>query len=95
MNVFIRNAFGFTAFIQNLFRIVIDFCYGSSAYGVTRELMQQRGELEQILLFLVMGDQLGLPVYPSYYSRRLLPLLYPRLSPWRRSLIKPKGTGSW
>jgi hypothetical protein len=82
-------------FFAKLVRFVVEFCYGSSAYGISRELMQQRAELEQVFLLMVVGDHLGLPVYPSYYSRQLLPHLYPRLARWKRLLIQPKGIGSW
>lgn len=95
VNALVRSTFGLPAFFSRLGHIVLDFCYSSSAFGISRELVQQRAELEQIFLFLVAGDQLGLPFYPSYYSRFLLPHLYPRLSRWKRALLRPKGMGAW
>lgn len=82
-------------FFDGLLRVLIDFSYGSSAYGVSRELMMQRAELEQIFLSMLIGEQLGLPVYSSYYARRLFPYLLPRLAGWKRSLVRPRGVGGW
>jgi hypothetical protein len=93
INALVRIASALTTLFTRLARILIDFTYGSSAYGISREIMQQRAEREQLLLFLLMGDQLGLPVYPSYYSRHLLPYIYPRLARWKRTVIRPKGYG--
>ncbi|MEW5956691.1 MAG: hypothetical protein AB1801_03130 [Chloroflexota bacterium] len=83
------------AFIRKIRRAIIDFCYYSSAYGITRELMQQRAELDTILMLLILGDDLGVPVFPSYYSHRLWPYLLPRMAWWKRTLLRPKRLGNW
>lgn len=83
------------AFIRKIGRAIIDFCYYSSAYGMTQELMRRRAELDTILMLLVLGDELGLPVFPSYYSHRLWPYLLPRIALWKRALLRPKGLGNW
>lgn len=42
--------------IRKVGQAVIDFCYHSSAYGVTRELTQQRAELDTVFMVLILGD---------------------------------------
>lgn len=82
-------------FIRKISRTVIDFCYRFSSYGMTQELMRQRAELDTVLLLLVLGNSVGVPIFPSYYSRRLWPYLLPRMASWKRALLRPKGLGAW
>lgn len=83
------------ATLRKIGQTIIDFCYHSSAYGMTRELTRQRAELDTILMLLVLGDSVGVPLFPSYYSHQLWPYMLPRISSWKRSLIRPKGWGGW
>ncbi|GIK37083.1 MAG: hypothetical protein KJ077_02000 [Anaerolineae bacterium] len=82
-------------FIRRLGQVVIDFCYTSSVYSMSRELRQQQAELETVLMVLILGDDLGVPVFPSFYGRRLWPYLLRRMASWKRNLLRPKGPGSW
>ena len=41
-------------------------------------------------MVVTMGNMLGVPVLPSYYSLRLLPYMLPRISAWKRSVLKQK-----
>jgi len=75
--------------------MVVDFCYHSSAYGLSRELYSQRADLDGLLTLLVMGEALGVPVLSHYYSRRLAPYLWFRLGVWKRHWLRPKGLGGW
>ena len=82
-------------FIRKIGLAVIDFCYHSSTYGMTRELMRQRAELDTVLMVLILGEALGVPVFPAYYSHWLWPYLLPRMASWKRALLRPKGPGNW
>jgi len=77
--------------LRKIGQTVIDFCYRSSAYGMTRELMRQRAELDIMLMLLILGDGVGMPLFPSYYSRRLWPYLLPRMASWKRRMLRPKS----
>lgn len=82
-------------FIRKIGQVVIDFCYTSSVYGMSRELRRQQAELEILLMVLILGDDLGVPVFPSYYARRLWLYLLPRLDSRKRILLRPNGPESW
>ncbi|MCK6630723.1 MAG: hypothetical protein L6R45_36855 [Anaerolineae bacterium] len=62
---------------------------------MSRELRRQQAELEIVLMVLILDDDLGVPVFSSYYGRRLWPYLLPRLASWKQNLLRPKGPGSW
>lgn len=81
--------------LRKVTQAVIDFLFHSSAYGMTRELIRQRAELDSVLMLLVLGNRVGLPLFPSYYSHRLWPYLLPRVPSWKRSMLRPKGLGYW
>lgn len=82
-------------FLRRIGRAVLDFCYHSSAFGVSREWMRQRAELEAVLMILIVGDDLGVPIFPSFAACRLWPYLLPRMTVWKRALLRPKGPGGW
>jgi hypothetical protein len=37
-----------------------------------------------------MGDLVGLPILPPYYSLRILPFVVPQISTWKRRLLREK-----
>lgn len=37
-----------------------------------------------------MGDMLGIPVLPPYYSLRLLPHVVPHVKTWKRTLLRDR-----
>jgi hypothetical protein len=37
-----------------------------------------------------MGDMLGIPILPPYYSLRLLPYVVPQIATWKRRMLREK-----
>lgn len=52
--------------------------------------LEMRASLESLFMLATMGDMLGLPVLPPYYSLRLLPYLVPSISAWKRRVLRPR-----
>jgi hypothetical protein len=52
--------------------------------------MKERAGMERLFFLTVFGDHLGIPVMRPYYSLRLLPHIFPRISPWMRSLLRER-----
>ncbi len=67
-----------------------DFIYGMAGHEMARLAVQHRARREHLFLLLTIGDLLGVPLRPPYYSRRLLPYVVPRISPWKRYLLREK-----
>jgi len=82
-------------FIRKIVQAAVDFSFNSSAYGVTREVMSQRNELDTLFLLLILGDSVGVPVFRSYYSYQLFPHLLLRLAIWKRNLLRRKEPSIW
>jgi hypothetical protein len=65
-----------------------EFLYGMTAHEFTRQALETRSGLETIFMVSLMGDMIGLPVMPPYYSLRLLPFVVPGVSTWKRRVLR-------
>jgi hypothetical protein len=67
-----------------------DFMYGMMGYEFARHALETRSSLETIFMVAVVGDMVGVPVIPPYYSLRLLPFVVPEVSTWRRRVLRER-----
>jgi hypothetical protein len=67
-----------------------DYIYGMAAHDMTRHALKTRGSMEHLFILITMGDLLGVPILPPYYSLRLLPYVVPQISTWKRSMLREK-----
>jgi len=69
------------------FRQVI---YGMAAHDMSRAALRTRASMEHLFILITMGDLLGIPILPPYYSLRLLPYVVPQISTWKRRMLREK-----
>lgn len=69
---------------------LIEFIYGMAGHDMTRFAMKTRGSMEHLFILITMGDLLGVPILPPYYSLRLLPYVVPQISTWKRRMLREK-----
>jgi hypothetical protein len=78
----------------NLFQKVVrafgDYIYGMAAHDSTRFALKTRGSMEHLFILITMGDLLGVPILPPYYSLRLLPYVVPQIATWKRRMLREK-----
>src|SRR5947199_3881788 len=55
------------------------FFYGMALHGMVTYALRLRMHMENLFMLITMGDMLGIPVLPPYYSLRLLPYAVPSL----------------
>ena len=67
-----------------------DFVYGLSGFEFVRHAVQLRHERETLFMLVTMGDMIGLPIMPPFYSLRLLPYVLPEISTWKRKVLREK-----
>jgi hypothetical protein len=65
-----------------------EFLYGMTAHEFARHALETRAGLETIFMVSLVGDTIGLPVMPPYYSLRLLPYVVPGVSTWKRRVLR-------
>jgi len=73
-----------------LFQGVREFLYGMAAHDTTRLALKTRASMEHLFILITMGDLLGVPILPPYYSLRLLPYVVPQISTWKRRMLREK-----
>jgi hypothetical protein len=73
-----------------LARAFREFTYGFTGYEFARHAIQTRAAMETLFLTVVIGDMIGVPVLPPYYSLRLLPYVAPSVSTWKRRVLREK-----
>ena len=67
-----------------------DFLYGMAGQDMTRFALKTRGSMEHLFILITMGDLLGVPILPPYYSLRLLPYVVPQISTWKRRMLRER-----
>lgn len=76
--------------LQRFAKAAREFLYGMTSYEMVLYARGIRGRLEALFFLMTLGDLLGVPVLPPYYSLRLLPYVIPRLESWRRLVLRER-----
>jgi hypothetical protein len=67
-----------------------DFVYGFFVHGMVSGVYGQKAQLEDIFILFVLGETIGVPVFPGFYSLRLIPHYTARFPHWKKKTVKPK-----
>jgi hypothetical protein len=67
-----------------------DVFYGMASHDMTRHAVRTRASMEHLFILITMGDLLGVPILPPYYSLRLLPYVVPQISTWKRRMLRER-----
>ena len=62
--------------------------YGLAGHDMSRYALKTRGSMEHLFILITMGDLLGIPILPPYYSLRILPYVVPQISTWKRRMLR-------
>ena len=73
-------------FLTNLREIL----YGMGRHDMTRYALRTRASMEHLFILITMGDLLGIPILPPYYSLRLLPYVVPQIATWKPRMLREK-----
>jgi hypothetical protein len=66
------------------------FAYGMSAHEIVLYAARVRADMETLFILVTIGDLIGLPILPPYYSLRLLPYLVPTIATWKRQVLRER-----
>jgi len=75
---------------KRLWQNVSDTLYGMAAHDMSRAALRTRASMEHLFILITMGDLLGIPILPPYYSLRLLPYVVPQIATWKRRMLREK-----
>jgi len=73
-----------------IFQTIKSVIYGMASHDMTRFALRTRASMEHLFILITMGDLLGIPILPPYYSLRLLPYVVPQISTWKRRMLREK-----
>jgi hypothetical protein len=76
--------------LRGLFGKFREVTYGMAAHDMTRYALRSRASMEHLFILTTMGDLVGVPILPPYYSLRLLPYVVPQISTWKRRMLREK-----
>jgi hypothetical protein len=67
-----------------------EFLYGMLGYEFAHTALEERGALETLFMLITMGDLIGVPILPPYYSLRLVPYVFPSIATWKRRVLRER-----
>ncbi len=76
--------------IRGLWRDMRQVVYGMAAHDMSRYALKTRASMEHLFILITMGDLLGVPILPPYYSLRLLPYVVPQVATWKRRMLRER-----
>ncbi len=77
-------------FLGRLLGSAREVMYGMASHDMSRYAMRTRASMEHLFILITMGDLLGVPILPPYYSLRLLPYVVPQISTWKRRMLRER-----
>ena len=75
---------------KGFFQSLKEVIYGMAAHDMSRQALRTRASMEHLFILITMGDMIGVPILPPYYSLRILPYVVPQISTWKRRLLREK-----
>jgi hypothetical protein len=61
-----------------------------SVFEFVREARERRANTETLFMAVTLGDMIGLPILPPYYSLRLLPYAVEDVDRWKRRVLRER-----
>jgi hypothetical protein len=52
--------------------------------------LEMRASMESLFMLATVGDMIGVPILPPYYSLRLLPYVLPQIATWKRRVLRER-----
>lgn len=71
-------------------KAIREFLFGMTGLEFASHAMEMRASLESLFMLGTVGDMLGVPVLPPYYSLRLLPYVVPQIATWKRRVLRER-----
>ncbi len=75
---------------KSIFQNLKEVLYGMASHDMSRAALRTRASMEHLFILITMGDMIGIPILPPYYSLRILPYVVPQISTWKRRLLREK-----
>jgi len=64
--------------------------YGMAVHGSVTAFLKTRMYMEHLFMLMTLGDMLGFPIIPPYYSLKLLPYVVPNIKAWKMRMFRER-----
>ena len=64
--------------------------YGMAVHGSVTAFLRTRMYMEHLFMLMTLGDMLGFPIIPPYYSLKLLPYVVPNIKSWKMRMFRER-----
>jgi len=75
---------------KTLIQKVREFMFGMMGLEFAEHALEMRGSLESLFMLATVGEMIGVPILPPYYSLRLLPYVIPQIAGWKRRVLRDR-----
>jgi hypothetical protein len=76
--------------MDRLARFLKDFFIGISYFEIAQTVRQERHSRQDLFMVLAFGDLLGVPIFPPYFSLRVLPYVLPTIDSWKKGMLRER-----
>ncbi len=75
---------------EGFLKTIREFLYGMMGLEFAEHALEMRASLENLFMLGTVGEMIGVPILPPYYSLRLLPYLVPQIKTWKRRVLRER-----
>ena len=76
--------------MSNRLQALREFLFGMFGMEFASHALEMRGSLENLFMLGTVGEMIGVPILPPYYSLRLLPYVVPQIETWKRRVLRTR-----
>jgi hypothetical protein len=73
-----------------ILRGIKNIIYGLAFHESATDFLRSRVYMENLFMLMTLGDMIGFPVIPPYYSLKLFPYAVPSIEPWKNRLLRER-----
>jgi len=75
---------------DSIFKAFKDTLMGFMIHSQVTSMLKMKTYTEYLFMIMTMGDMLGMPLLPPYYSLRLLPYMVPNIKSWKLRMLRDR-----
>jgi hypothetical protein len=72
------------------FKALKEALMGFMIHSQVTSILKMKTYTEYLFMIMTMGDMLGMPLLPPYYSLRLLPYMVPNIKSWKLRMLRDR-----
>lgn len=77
-------------FLSRAKAAVKELTYGMALHSQVTGILKTRMYIEHLFVLMTLGDMLGFPILPPYYSLRILPYAVPNIKSWKHRFYRER-----